>query len=89
MVVTNLALYCDYKRLTRFLSAQVKRELQFHDIKIKIIRSQHWDAWNAIHDIYLKLCCDSTATSLDIKRIRELKAKVYNHTITVINYKGE
>lgn len=86
MVVTNLPLYCDYKRLTRFLSAQVKRELQFHDIKIKIIRSQFLDAWNAIHGIYLKLRCNSTATSLDTKRIRELKAKLFWHASNIIKY---
>jgi len=84
MLLTNLSLYREYKRVTNLLSAEVKRDFEYFDVITKIRRSEFLAAWDDIRCIYSHLCSDPNSSFMDKKRVNELSSKVYSHTMVLI-----
>jgi len=81
MVLTNLSLYREYKKVINLLSTEVKQDFEYFDVKSKIIKSNFLTAWGDIQIIRFSLSNNPDANFLDKKHVNELYSKVYSHII--------
>ena len=81
MVVINLSLYRERQEVTRILNSKISSDFQSFDIERL---SGFIDAWNTTQDMYLRLCNDPSLTSIDKKRINELKSKIFRDIMILI-----
>lgn len=82
MVVTNLSLYREYKKVINLVSDEVRCDFERLDVKTKIIKSQFMDAWKDVKRIICNLCKYFTSHD-DKKRLNDFCSEVYIHTIVL------